>query len=115
MEISKKENGKIFCVSINGSMSAALTPEDEKTIKQLLEEDISLLLFDLSSLVYPGSTVLRVILNAAKNLRSKQGKVVLCSPNQYVQEIFAIGGFGTLVPIADSIESGLQAHSSYLN
>ena len=88
-------------------MFAALTPEDEKTISELLEEDISLLLFDLSSLVYP----LRVILRySQKKIRSQQGKVVLCSPNQYVREIFEISGFHTLIPIADSIESGLHAH-----
>ena len=115
MEISIKENSKIFCVSVSGSMFAALTPEAEKTISELLEEDISLLLFDLSSLVYPGSTVLRVILNTFKKISSQQGKMVLCSPNQYVREIFEISGFGTLIPIADSIESGLRAHSSYLN
>lgn len=96
-------------------MSAALTPEDENMIKELLEEDIALLLFDLSSLAYLGSTVLRVILNAAKKIERKQGNVVVCNPNQYVREIFEVSGFGTLIPIADSIESGIRVHSSYLN
>lgn len=108
MEIFQKENSKIYCIAIKGSVSATLTPEDERSIGELLEEDITLLLFDLSSLVYLGSTVLRVILNAVKKIRSKQGKVVLCSPNQYVREIFEISGFGPIIPIAESVESGVN-------
>lgn len=61
-------------------MSAALTPEDENMIKELLEEDIALLLSDLSSLEYLGSTVLRVILNAAKKIERQQGQCGCVQP-----------------------------------
>jgi len=108
MEIFQKENSKVICITIKGSMSAKLTPEDEKTIRELLDEDIALLLFDLSSLAYLGSKALRVILNATKKIMHKQGRVVLCSPNQYVREIFEVSGFGAIIPIADSVESGVN-------
>ena len=111
MEIFQKENSKFFCIAIKGSMAATLMPEDGRFIGELLEEDIALLLFDLSSLVYLGSTVLRVILNAVKKIRSKQGKVVLCSPNQYVREIFKVSGFGAIIPMAESVESGINYQS----
>lgn len=115
MEIFKKESGKIFCITIKGSSSGTLTPQDEQTIRELLEGDIALLLFDLSASAYLGSSALRVILNAAKKIKHKQGRVVLCSPNQYVREIFEVSGFGSLIPMADSVYSGINAHLSYLN
>jgi len=115
VEIFKKENSGIFCITIKGSSSATLTPEDEKTIRELLDGDIALLLFDLSSSAYLGSKALRVILDATKKIKRKQGRVVLCSPNQYVREIFEVSGFGALIPIADSVDSGINSHLSYLN
>ena len=96
-------------------MSAAMAPEEEKSIRELLDQDIALLLFDLSSLPYLGSKALRVILNATKTIGHKHGRVVLCSPNQYVRELFEISGFESLIPIADSVESGISAHLPYLN
>jgi len=115
VEIVKKENSKIFCIAIKGSSSGILTLEDEQTIRELLEGDIALLLFDLSASTYLGSSALRVILNATKKIKHKHGRVVLCSPNQYVREIFEVSGFGALIPMADSVDSGINAHSSTLN
>lgn len=113
MEILKNNNNKIICISIKDAMSGALTPEDEKNIRDLLEEDNPLLIFDLSSLEYLGSASLRAILDAARRIKSKQGKVVLCCPNRYVREIFEVSGFGALIPMADSVESGLNVDSHY--
>jgi anti-anti-sigma factor len=113
--VFQKEDRKIFCVAIKGSMSAALAPEDEKIIRELLDQDIALLLFDLSSMPYLGSKALRIILNATKKIGHRHGRVVLCSPNQYVREIFEISGSESLIPIADSVESGISAHWPYLN
>jgi anti-anti-sigma factor len=113
VDIFRNNNSKIICVSINGAISAALTPEEEKSIRDLLKEDIPLLLFDLSSLGYLGSASLRVILEAARKIRNKQGKVVLCCPNRYVREIFEVSGFGHLLPIEESVEEGINVHSPY--
>jgi len=110
VEILKKENSKIFCITIKGSSSASLSPEDENTIRELLERDIALLLFDLSSSAYLGSKALRVILNATKKITHKQGRVVLCCPNQYVREIFEVSGYGSLIPMADSVDSCINTH-----
>ena len=115
MAIYQKEHNRIHCVAIKGSISAALDPDDEKIIRELLDQDIALLLFDLSSMPYLGSKALRVILNATKTIEHKHGRVVLCSPNQYVREIFEISGYESLIPIADSVESGISAHLPYLN
>jgi anti-anti-sigma factor len=45
---------------------------------------------------------------AVKELRNKKGKVVLCCLTPYVKEIFDVSNFSSIIPITDSVESGLQ-------
>jgi anti-sigma B factor antagonist len=48
-----------------------------------------------------------VILLAVRELRNKEGKVVLCSLTPYVKEIFDVSNFSSIIPITDSVETGL--------
>jgi anti-anti-sigma factor len=62
-------------------------------------------------LEYLSSYGLRIILNAAKKINMMDGKIILCSLIKNVKEIFDICGFGTNIPIADSVESGIEVLS----
>ena len=64
--------------------------------------------FDLGALDYLSSAGLRVLLSAAKEVRRRDGKIVLCSLTEFVKEIFEVSGFESLIPIEDSVESGLK-------
>ena len=66
------------------------------------------LLFDLSALEYLSSGGLRIVLVAVKNVRRREGKVALAGLNQYVNEIFEVSGFNTLIPIKETVEEGLK-------
>jgi anti-anti-sigma factor len=50
---------------------------------------------------------LKVILGAAKELRRKEGQIVLCSLTKFVKEIFVVSGINSLIPITDSLELGI--------
>jgi anti-sigma B factor antagonist len=107
MEIRQNEEGGIVFLAISGRMDAATSPQAEEIVKKVLEGDTNRLLFDLSKLDYLSSAGLRVILAAAKEMKRRKGKFVLCSLNDYVKEIFEVSGFGAIIPIADSVESGV--------
>jgi anti-anti-sigma factor len=49
-----------------------------------------------------------VILGAAKEMKRRDGKFVLCALNSYVKEVFEVSGFGAIIPITDSVESGIK-------
>jgi anti-anti-sigma factor len=49
-----------------------------------------------------------VILGAAKEMKRRDGKFVLCALNAYVKEVFEVSGFGTIIPIAASVEAGIK-------
>jgi anti-anti-sigma factor len=108
MDITHEKEGEIAIIKINGLLDAATAPVADKTIKMILEGSCLQMLFDFSALNYLGSGGLRIILGAIKELRRKEGQVVLCSLSNFVKEIFLVSGFNSVVPIATSVESGIE-------
>ena len=108
MEIIQKEENGIVSITIKGRLDADSSPEAEKVVKDALEGQTTRVLFNLASLEYLSSAGLRVLLGAAKEMRRKNGKIVLCALNEFVKEIFEVSGFQSLIPIAESVESGIQ-------
>jgi anti-anti-sigma factor len=108
MDITQKQEGGIVYITIKGRLDADSALEAEKTVNEALGDDTSQLLFDLGALDYLSSAGLRVLLSAAKEIRRRDGKIVLCSLTQFVKEIFEVSGFEALIPIEDSVESGVK-------
>lgn len=108
MEIIQEEKSGIVCVTVKGGMEVELAPEFEKTIKKIVENDKIRIIFDLGALEYLRSSVLRVILDATKEINRKSGKVILCSLNGYVKEVFEDNSIKDTLAIADSVESGMK-------
>ena len=108
MKINHMKEGKIEIITVNGKLDVATAAVADKIVKEILEGDCLRMLFDFSSLDYLGSDGLRVILGAIKELRRKGGQVVLCSLPNFVKEIFEVSGFNSVVPIAKSLELGIE-------
>jgi anti-anti-sigma factor len=108
MEITHRVENEILMIAIKGRLDAATAPIADETIKETLAENTNRLLFDLSALEYLSSGGLRVILGAAKEIRRREGKVVLTALKPYVYEIFEVSGFTAMIPIKDTVEEGLK-------
>ena len=108
MEITHRVENEILIIAIGGRLDAATAPIADETIKKTLEEHTNRLLFDLKDLEYLSSGGLRVILSTAKEMKRREGKVALAGLNQYVNEIFEVSGFNTLIPIKETVEEGLK-------
>ena len=111
MEISQKEENGIVSIAIKGRLDADSSLEAEKVVKEVLGGETNRLLFNLGELEYLSSAGLRVLLSAAKEMRRRDGKIVLCDLNEFVKEIFEVSGFQSLIPITESVESGIEALS----
>ena len=108
MEISQKEENGIVFLAFKGRLDGASAPDAEQAVKSILDSENNRLLFDLTFLEYLSSAGLRVVLGAAKEMKRREGKFVLCSLNAYVKEVFEVSGFGAIIPIADSVEAGIK-------
>jgi anti-anti-sigma factor len=108
MEISQKEENGIVFLAFKGRLDGTAATEAEQTVKSVLEGETNRLLFDFANLEYLSSAGLRVVLGAAKEIKRKDGKFVLCALNAYVKEVFEVSGFGAIIPITDSVEAGIK-------
>jgi anti-anti-sigma factor len=108
MEISQKEENGIVFLAFKGRLDGTAATEAEQTVKSVLEGETNRLLFDFAQLEYLSSAGLRVVLGAAKEIKRKDGKFVLCALNAYVKEVFEVSGFGAIIPITDSVEAGIK-------
>ena len=108
MEINQKEENGIVFLAFKGRLDGTSAPEAEQAVKNILDAENNRLLFDLALLEYLSSAGLRVILGAAKEMKRRDGKFVLCSLNAYVKEVFEVSGFGAIIPIADTVEAGIK-------
>jgi len=108
MEISQKEENGIVLLAFKGRLDGKSADEAEDTIKRIFKGENNRLLFDFEFLEYLSSAGLRVVLGAAKEMKRRDGKFVLCALNAYVKEVFEVSGFGAIIPIADSVESGIN-------
>ena len=66
------------------------------------------LVIDFEKLDYVSSTGLRVLLVAAKRLKSADGKIVLSSLKPHILEVFEIAGFKSIFPIYGSTDQASQ-------
>jgi anti-anti-sigma factor len=108
MNITHVKEGEITIVTVNGRLDANTSPIADKTIKKILKRDCLRMLFDFSTMDYLSSGGLKVILGATKELRRKEGQIVLCSLSKFVKEIFEVSGLNSLIPITDTVESGIE-------
>ena len=108
MELTHVKEDENLIITIKGRLDAASSPVAGNAIKKIMQEDCSRILFNFSDLEYLSSGGLRVILEVAKKLKRKEGKLVLCSLNPFVKEIFVVSGFESLIPIEDTVESGIR-------
>jgi anti-sigma B factor antagonist len=108
MDISQREIEGVVCIKLTGRLDADSAPAAEATVKELLQQGKSKLLFDLGELDYISSAGLRVILMTVKALQGQKGKLLLSSLRPYVREIFDVSSFSSIIPITETVEAGLE-------
>ncbi|TFG42028.1 MAG: anti-sigma factor antagonist [Syntrophobacterales bacterium] len=108
MKLEHEEKDGVVCVRIAGRLDADSASQAETTLKGLLKEGKTRLVFDLGQMDYISSAGLRVILMTVKELQNRKGKVVLSALTPYVREIFDVSNFSSIIPITDTVEAGFQ-------
>ena len=108
MELTHDKEDENLIITIKGRLDAASAPVADTAIKKIMEDNCRRVLFNLNDLEYLSSGGLRVILGVAKELKRKEGKLVLCSLNQFVKEIFEVSGFESIIPIEDTVDAGIK-------
>ncbi|MFZ5571452.1 MAG: STAS domain-containing protein [Thermodesulfobacteriota bacterium] len=109
MEITQTRRGDIVIFQIAGRLDSNSSADFEAAVFGAIESGEKKVAIDFGGLDYISSAGLRVILKAAKDLKRRNGGLVLCSMQDYVKEVFEISGFDTFLPITGSVDDGILA------
>lgn len=108
MEIIESKEGEASVFKILGRLDSNTSPELEDKISATLTNGTKNMVIDFESLEYISSAGLRIILKTTKDLKRQDGKLILCSMQDYVREVFEISGFDSFLPIATNLDEALK-------
>jgi len=108
MEIKQEKRNEIVIIGLVGRLDANTAGQLEKKLLPLIDEGEKQLIIDFSELDYISSAGLRLLLLAAKRLKSIKGKIVLCSMKEYIKEIFEIAGFTPIFTICENQDDAMK-------
>jgi anti-sigma B factor antagonist len=108
MEIIEEKQDMISIFRLNGRLDSNTSQGFEKKIFDAISDGSKNMIVDFKDLDYISSAGLRVILKATKALNREEGKIMLCSMQDYVKEVFEIAGFDSFLPIVANIDDALK-------
>lgn len=99
MDISMTTANEIAVVAFSGNLDTNSSPQAESAFGDLMKKGNKKILVDFRDLKYISSAGLRILLGAAKQLKTAGGELRLCNLNQTVREVFDISGFSTILRV----------------
>ena len=108
MEIIEEKQESINIFKLNGRLDSNTSQGFEKKIFDAISDGSKNMIVDFKDLDYISSAGLRVILKATKALNREDGKIMLCSMQDYVKEVFEIAGFDSFLPIVSTMDDALK-------
>ncbi len=115
MELSEDKTGEILTVALTGRLDAATHSSVEKRILELMTGRRSKLGSRPSGeLEYISSIGLRVLMVAAKRLKSVKGEIVVCAARESIKQVFEISGFVRIFRMLETREEAIKELSEGL-
>ncbi len=108
MQMSVKTANEVKVLAFEGSLDTQTSPNVQAQLTQLIEGGDKKILVNFEKLQYISSAGLRVLLAAAKQLKTTDGELRICSLNEVVKEVFDISGFDRILPISASESEALE-------
>ena len=108
MEIAVSDAGEIKVVRIEGKLDTQSSPHAQAQLTQLIDQGATKLVVNFEKLDYISSAGLDILLKAAKQLEGNSGKLRVCSLNEFVQEVFDISGFTTILTVTKTEPEALE-------
>jgi anti-sigma B factor antagonist len=115
MELIEEKSGKVLVVIMKGRLDASTYSPVEKRILELIQSGERYLVLDLGSLEYISSIGLRVLMVAAKRLKSIEGEIIVCDVKEPIKQVFDISGFVSIFRMLSTREEAIRTLSKGLD
>lgn len=93
MQFSEERTGKFYILNVSGRLDASTSSSFEEKLTSIIDSGEKNILINFKELDYISSMGLRVLLQAAKKLKTSQGSISLCEMKDNILEVFDIAGF----------------------
>jgi len=109
VEIIEEIQNDIDIYCLKGRLDSNTSQRLEEKLFQAISDGSKRMIVDFKNLNYISSAGLRVMIKANKALIREDGRIILCSMQKYVREIFKTTGIDSFVPILDTMDDALKA------
>jgi len=108
VELLERKNNDVLIIEIHGKLDSNTSAQLEQKLIAEIDGGVTKIIVDCSKLDYISSAGLRVLLVGAKKLKVNNGKIILCSLQDYIKEVFEIAGFTAIFPIHSDLSVALS-------
>ena len=108
IEVAEERNDGVLVLLPVGRLDSGNVNAFETNVMQRIGGGERRLIIDFSRLEFISSSGLRVLLLAAKALKTGAGTMVLCSMKPHVEDVFRISGFDRFIPVKSSRAAALE-------
>lgn len=99
-------------IELAGEVDVYTAPDLKGQIINLLDNNITKVIVDLTDVDYLDSTALGVLIGGLKRLREREGSLDLVCPNPRIRRIFEITGLDKIFDIHQTPEEAASARKS---
>lgn len=109
MQITREDHADAIVVRVEGWIDATTCKDLERELLAMIGPQSSRIALDFRSVAYVSSAGLRVVLAAAKQIRTLRGGFAIFGAEAAIQRVFDISGFSRIIPMVASEAEALQA------
>jgi len=109
MQISVKTANEVKVLAFEGSLDTQTSSDALTQLTELIDGGDKKILVNFEKLQYISSAGLRILLAAAKQLKTADGELRICDLNEVVKEVFDISGFSTIFKIFENETEALDS------
>lgn len=109
MQVNFKTQNNILIIKVNGSIDSNTAPDIQEKVLEA-SADSKNVIIDLSEVDFVSSAGLRVILMIYRQIKSKNGKVVLVGVSEEIEDVMTVTGFANFFEMVDTVENALKLY-----
>jgi anti-sigma B factor antagonist len=112
LDIQIERNGPIAIVRVAGDVDLYTSPQLRKVLLDLAGETTRYLILDLEKVTYMDSSGLASLVEGLQRMEKYGGRLLLCSLQEMVQNVFELSRLDTVFPIFEDLETAQSSLSA---
>ena len=109
MDIRTENAEGVLVVAPEGRIDGINALEFQEAVNSEIDSSVTRVVIDMAGLNYISSAGLRAVLLISKALQQRNSRLVLCTLQVPIKEVFQISGFDQIISIRDTREEALVA------